>query len=501
MNKVMYIYQMKQDPEYRNLRNLNYEEVQRELQTTHYETLQTGMYDLVYDRNITEDKDFSLDNIFEEFNIRHPVDFKGHSLSMGDFIVIEDKDKQEEKIKAYYVDKYGFIEYPDFANHVMIDFNWESADEDYFYIDESNEDITWIYYNPDSNAGGQFVETTFSFDALKKEKQAYEPPYNEEQIKDIFDIIHGSHSSYLYDINTGAEFQEYFQDHLSKITNNEYTSIGYNVDSLNNLILSIEKIEKENARVELKEYLEGLQENEYSGKQDYFIYKQQDGTHFFITDACTQFTQIAYGTLAENGEGDQSGRYYSISNKAGHYDDNGRYDPIEKLCNMVQDMEFVGRIKDERIIIDNGHGNKVRPTCQWQYALNKVQQPKQNELHSILEEKQMKKECLHDDLIATYEDVFNVPTEEKITEYAGDYSLHYIKRGISDEDIKISFEKALNALNITEEEFYKNDDFSYRSNIAIAMYETNNLPLPDRYIHQKAVSTKNITKLDDTMIM
>lgn len=41
-----------------------------------------------------------LEAIFEKFNIDHPVDFKGHSLSVSDVVVMDDK--------AYYVDSFGF---------------------------------------------------------------------------------------------------------------------------------------------------------------------------------------------------------------------------------------------------------------------------------------------------------------------------------------------------------------------------------------------------------
>lgn len=53
----------------------------------------------------------TLDSLYEKFNLFHPEDFTGHSLSVSDVIVWNDG---KEK-KAYYVDSYGFKELPDFV--------------------------------------------------------------------------------------------------------------------------------------------------------------------------------------------------------------------------------------------------------------------------------------------------------------------------------------------------------------------------------------------------
>ncbi len=38
---------------------------------------------------------------------------------------------------------------------------------DKFYINKENESVTWVYFNPDSDSGGQLVYNTFDFDTLK----------------------------------------------------------------------------------------------------------------------------------------------------------------------------------------------------------------------------------------------------------------------------------------------------------------------------------------------
>ena len=53
----------------------------------------------------------TLNDIFERFNTNRPSDFYGHSLSMGDVIGI----LREGEITAHYVDRFGFVDVPDFA--------------------------------------------------------------------------------------------------------------------------------------------------------------------------------------------------------------------------------------------------------------------------------------------------------------------------------------------------------------------------------------------------
>ena len=65
-------------------------------------------YDLIYHAPL--DKKDTLDSIYESFNLYHPADFRGHSLSVSDVVVFH-KDGVDT---AYYVDSYGFTEVPEF---------------------------------------------------------------------------------------------------------------------------------------------------------------------------------------------------------------------------------------------------------------------------------------------------------------------------------------------------------------------------------------------------
>jgi len=135
---------------------------------------------------------------------------------------------------------------------------------------------------------------------------------------------------------------------------------------------------KDNTGVnKLREFLINLQNDEYSGKQDYFIFKKDNGDYFFVTDACNQFNHVAIGTLTSDGKGDGSGKLVSISKKAAHYIDGVQYDPVDRLCSMVEGMKYVGTVRDERVLVDSkecfGY-NRVKPTCEWAYALELYKQ-------------------------------------------------------------------------------------------------------------------------------
>ena len=88
------IYQVPPGPEGRDLRYRSYEELQADGLSVNRKN-----YQLVYTAPL--DKDTTLDEIYRRFNMEHPADYKGHSLSMGDIVVF----RQDGKQTAYYVDE------------------------------------------------------------------------------------------------------------------------------------------------------------------------------------------------------------------------------------------------------------------------------------------------------------------------------------------------------------------------------------------------------------
>ena len=71
-------------------------------------------YELVYTGEMKEG--MSLDDIFTKFNIDHPADFTGHSLSVSDVVVLH----QDGENTSHYVDSLGYREIPEFTKEMEV---------------------------------------------------------------------------------------------------------------------------------------------------------------------------------------------------------------------------------------------------------------------------------------------------------------------------------------------------------------------------------------------
>ena len=69
-------------------------------------------YDVVYMTTLPSYKDQNtiLEEIFLKFNVSHPDDFTGYSLSVSDIVVL----RKNGAVSCYYVDSVGFKELPGF---------------------------------------------------------------------------------------------------------------------------------------------------------------------------------------------------------------------------------------------------------------------------------------------------------------------------------------------------------------------------------------------------
>lgn len=66
-------------------------------------------------------------------------------------------------------------------------------------------------------------------------------------------------------------------------------------------------------------------------------------------------------------------------------------------------------------------------------------------------------------LVATYEELLEVPVNEHTTAYFGDLSIHHFRHGMTEEQIRPVYLKALETLQMSEDEFLSNKDLkSYR---------------------------------------
>lgn len=97
------IYQLKNNKVGHDLLFMNTDYLKKKGQKVNSEN-----YDLIY--NAPLDTKETLDSIYEKFNLRHPADFRGHSLSVSDVIVFH----KDGKDTAYFVDSFGFTEVPEF---------------------------------------------------------------------------------------------------------------------------------------------------------------------------------------------------------------------------------------------------------------------------------------------------------------------------------------------------------------------------------------------------
>ena len=97
------IYQVPPGPEGRDFRYRSYEDLQADGLSVDRKN-----YQLVYTAPL--DKDTTLDEIYRRFNIEHPADYKGHSLSTGDIVVFW----QDGKQTAYYVEGADYRQVPEF---------------------------------------------------------------------------------------------------------------------------------------------------------------------------------------------------------------------------------------------------------------------------------------------------------------------------------------------------------------------------------------------------
>ena len=97
------IYQLKRGDETRDLR---FEPYDRLTATGH--AVDPANYDLIYSAPLAPGT--SLEAFFTRFNIDHPKDFKGHSLSVSDVVVLH----QNGQDTAHYVDSIGYRQTPEF---------------------------------------------------------------------------------------------------------------------------------------------------------------------------------------------------------------------------------------------------------------------------------------------------------------------------------------------------------------------------------------------------
>ena len=103
------IYQLKDSAETRDIRFMDMDYLEKEGIPVSREN-----YTLVYTGELTEG--MSLEDIYTKFNIDHPADFTGHSLSVSDVVVLH----QDGENTSHYVDSVGYREIPEFTKELSV---------------------------------------------------------------------------------------------------------------------------------------------------------------------------------------------------------------------------------------------------------------------------------------------------------------------------------------------------------------------------------------------
>lgn len=109
------IYQLKPNPELDSLRFEGTESLKRMgITKDNFDAIKPENYTLLYVGELSElqkeTQVATLEAIFEKFNLDHPEDFRGHSLSVSDIVVLH----QNGQNTAHFVDSFGYTEIPDF---------------------------------------------------------------------------------------------------------------------------------------------------------------------------------------------------------------------------------------------------------------------------------------------------------------------------------------------------------------------------------------------------
>ena len=130
------IYQLKHNPELDHLRFEGTESLKRMgITKDNFDAIKPENYELIYVGELSELQEQTegetLEAIYGKFNIDHPEDYRGHSLSVSDIVVLH----QNGKNSAHFVDSFGFTGLSDFMQTL------EGVKEQEAEIDTSGQDV------------------------------------------------------------------------------------------------------------------------------------------------------------------------------------------------------------------------------------------------------------------------------------------------------------------------------------------------------------------------
>lgn len=125
--------------------------------------------------------------------------------------------------------------------------------DDAFFINKENESITWIYFNPDSFSGGQYVTNMLSFDEIRKAAQDH------KSAGDFFDYLGSIANQTIADVGTEwfVEAENAFRQtpnltNCSTETMEKLTANVYYYDSKERIFSSAAEHEKRSKNIDNK---------------------------------------------------------------------------------------------------------------------------------------------------------------------------------------------------------------------------------------------------------
>lgn len=154
------IYQLKREDATRDYRFEPYDRLQAAglaVDPAHYEPVYSGPMT----------PGMTLENIYTRFNLDHPQDFKGHSLSVSDVVVVQ----QGGQSTAHYVDSFGYKQVPEFLQPENYLKNAEmSTEQNYNMIDGIANNAPTVGELEAKAKAGEVISLTDLATAIQAEK-------------------------------------------------------------------------------------------------------------------------------------------------------------------------------------------------------------------------------------------------------------------------------------------------------------------------------------------
>lgn len=178
-------------------------------------TIDAANYKCVYSGRLHENE--KLDDLYAIFNDNPPADYKAHSMSVSDVIITN----RGGDMQAYYVDRFGFAELPDFAaqREKILDIVPEIENVDY------ENDLTCIsFYAAECAEFPVMGEVHYDL-TLPEALEAYEkiPPERMHGLKCVgFDLKDGSDYEGMQSLMIEGKVQKEFLNSIPGFRENSY---------------------------------------------------------------------------------------------------------------------------------------------------------------------------------------------------------------------------------------------------------------------------------------